>query len=233
MPRTTERDETPDRGRHWSDWIGVVAYTTLAALLWRQSARLGILMLPAVVHELIIALSFLIRPRARGTLPGVLPRVVGYANSFIILVFFQIALRWHPDWLAPTRNPDVRLAGFYLWLVASVLGLWPIWYMRRSFSLEPEARHLITEGPYRLARHPIYTIYILLFGGMCLQNLTPAFAAVLLAWFALALARIHYEERVLEAAFPEYVEYRRRVGMFGPRLRRAPLPRAAGEGVID
>ena len=35
----------------------------------------------------------------------------------------------------------------------SVLGLWPLWYLRHSFSLEPEARTLVVAGPYRLARH--------------------------------------------------------------------------------
>jgi len=187
-------------------------------LLWRQSAEFGILMLPTILHELLIAATFIIRPRARGTLPGWRPRLVGYVNSFLILAFLQVASRWFPHWLAPTDSELLRSTGFYLWLVGSVLGLWPLWYLRTSFSLEPEARTLVMRGPYRLARHPIYTIYILSFTGIWLRSPTLPFTLALASWFALLLVRIGYEERVLTAAFPEYEEYRARVAAFGPRL---------------
>ena len=89
-----------------------------------------------------------------------------------------------------------------------------------SFSLEPEARSLVVAGPYRLARHPIYTVYILNNTGIWLRTLSLPFLIVLLAWFALLALRVRYEEAVLSAAFPEYEAYRRRVGAFGPRLAK-------------
>jgi protein-S-isoprenylcysteine O-methyltransferase Ste14 len=109
----------------------------------------------------------------------------------------------------------LRTAGAILWLAGAVLCLWPLWYLRRSFSLEPEARTLVTSGPYRLARHPIYTVYLLINAGILLRHLTVPFALVLAVWVALLLVRVRYEEGVLASAFPNYPEYRRRVRAFG------------------
>jgi protein-S-isoprenylcysteine O-methyltransferase Ste14 len=204
--------------RPWSDWIGLVAYTGLALLLWSQSTEWGLLMLPTICHELLVAGAFLTRSRARRTLPGWPPRLVGYAHTFLILLFLQIASRWFPDWVRPTPSVPVRLAGGYLWLAATLLGLWPLWYLRRSFSLEPQARSLVTSGPYRLSRHPIYAVYALTFTGLWLRSITLPFTLVLAAWLVLLFARMRYEEEVLGLAFPEYADYRRRVGALAPRL---------------
>ena len=209
---------TPRR-RHWSDWVGVVAYTTLAVTLWIRSRELGVLMLPGLLHELLVAAAFLTRAPARRGATGWIPRVVGYAHTFLFLGFLQAATIWHPEWVTAGDNQDVKLAGSYLWLVSSIIGLWPLWYLRRSFSIEPEARSLVIEGPYRLARHPIYAVYILNFFGIWLRTLSLPFLAVYCLWFVLLLFRVRYEERVLSAEFPEYAAYRRRVGALGPKLQ--------------
>jgi len=105
--------------------------------------------------------------------------------------------------------------GAVLWIAGALLSLWPLWYLRRSFSVEPEARALVTSGPYRLARHPIYTVYLLINAGILLRHFTLPFAAVVGVWLVSLLLRIRYEEGVLSSAFPEYLEYRRRVRAFG------------------
>ena len=201
--------------RHWSDWAGTLAFTVLAVGLWRQTPEFGVLILPGLVQELLIAVSFLVRGRARAGAPGWAPRVVAYANSFAIMGFILLASRLRPEWLRPTPIPELRTAGAVLWLFGAVLCLWPLWYLRRSFSLEPEARTLVTTGPYRWARHPIYTVYLLINLGILLRHLTVPLALVLALWVALLLVRIRYEEGVLSAAFPEYPDYRRRVRAFG------------------
>jgi protein-S-isoprenylcysteine O-methyltransferase Ste14 len=201
--------------RHWSDWAGTLAFTAIAVGLWRQAPEFGVLILPGLIQELLIAVSFLVRGRARASAPGAAARVVAYANSFLVMVFILVASRVQPEWLRPTPEPALRTAGAVLWLAGAVLCLWPLWYLRRSFSLEPEARSLVTTGPYRLARHPIYTVYLLINAGILLRHLTLPLAVVLGVWVALLLVRVRYEEGVLAAAFPEYPEYRRRVRAFG------------------
>jgi protein-S-isoprenylcysteine O-methyltransferase Ste14 len=201
--------------RHWSDWAGTLAFTAIAVGLWRQAPEFGVLILPGLIQELLIAVSFLVRGRARTGAPGWASRVVAYANSFLVMVFILVAARVEPEWLRPTPEPGLRTAGAILWLAGAVLCLWPLWYLRRSFSLEPEARTLVTSGPYRLARHPIYTVYLLINAGILLRHLTVPFAIVLAVWVALLLVRVRYEEGVLASAFPDYTEYRQRVRAFG------------------
>ena len=186
------------------------------------------LILPSLVHELLVAAAFVLRGPARRVATGWLPRVVGYLHTFLIIGFLQVAARWRPEWVTASDNETAKLAGSYLWLMSSILGLWPLWYLRRSFSLEPEARQLVVAGPYRLARHPIYAVYILNNTGIWLRTLSPPFLVVLLSWMALLLLRVRYEEAVLSAAFPEYEAYRRRVGAFGPRLAVPAAQRSEG-----
>jgi protein-S-isoprenylcysteine O-methyltransferase Ste14 len=201
--------------RHWSDWAGTAAFVAIAVALWRRAPEFGLLILPGLIQELLIAASFLVRGRARAAAPGWSARAVAYLNSFGVMVFILLAARYRPEWLRPTPNEALRSAGAVLWLAGAVLCLWPLWSLRHSFSLEPEARTLVTSGPYRLARHPIYTVYLLINAGILLRHLTLPFALVLAAWVALLLVRVRYEEGVLTAAFPEYSDYRRRVRAFG------------------
>ena len=201
--------------RHWSDWAGTLAFTAIAVGLWRQAPEFGVLILPGLIQELLIAISFLVRGRSRAGAPGWVSRLVAYANSFLVMVFILVAARVQPEWLRPTPQPGLRTAGAILWLAGAVLCLWPLWYLRRSFSLEPEARALVTSGPYRLARHPIYSVYLLINAGILLRHLTVPFAIVLAVWVGLLLVRVRYEEGVLASAFPDYPEYQRRVRAFG------------------
>jgi protein-S-isoprenylcysteine O-methyltransferase Ste14 len=185
-------------------------------MLWRTSPEFGVLVLPGLMQELLVAISFLLRKRATRTAPGLTSRLVAYGNTFIIMGFLWFAASRHPEWIRPTADEGVRSIGAALWLAGAIASLWPLWHLRRSFSIEPEARTLVVSGPYRIARHPIYAIYLLINTGILLRHLTLPFAAVLAVWFVLLLVRIRFEEQVLTGAFPEYREYRRRVGAFGP-----------------
>ena len=187
----------------------------LAVGLWRQAPEFGLLILPGLLQELLVAVSFLLRGRARLGAPNGAARLVAYGNSFLVMGFILLSARFRPEWLAPTPHQGLRQAGAVIWLLAATLSLWPLWHLRRAFSLEPAARVLVTAGPYRLARHPIYAIYILINLGILLRHLTLPFAAVLAAWIATLLIRIRYEEQVLSRAFSEYPDYRRRVRAFG------------------
>jgi protein-S-isoprenylcysteine O-methyltransferase Ste14 len=201
--------------RQWSDWAGTLAFTVLGVGLWRRAPEFGLLILPGILQELLVAISFLVRGRPSVGAPSLAARAVAYLNSFVVLVFIWVAAQAHREWLAPTPEPTVRLVGAVLWIVGAVLSLWPLWYLRRSFSVEPEARALVTSGPYRLARHPIYTVYLLINAGILLRHFTLPFAAIVSVWVVSLLLRIRYEEGVLSRAFPEYPEYRRRVRAFG------------------
>jgi protein-S-isoprenylcysteine O-methyltransferase Ste14 len=69
---------------------------------------------------------------------------------------------------------------------------------------------LVTEGPYRYARHPIYGGGILFFGGWALFSSPVALLGVA-ALAALWDRKAAFEERLLGEHYPGYDDYRRSV----------------------
>jgi protein-S-isoprenylcysteine O-methyltransferase Ste14 len=78
----------------------------------------------------------------------------------------------------------------------------------RSFGVMPRARGLVRTGMYRRIRHPIYLGEFLAFGGMVLPTLSPFTVAVYVTFVLLQVYRMAQEEQTLEAAHPEYAEFR-------------------------
>jgi len=52
---------------------------------------------------------------------------------------------------------------------ASILGALTLSFLGRSFSVMPEARRLVTTGPYSIVRHPLYLFELLGVVGILLQ----------------------------------------------------------------
>ena len=103
-----------------------------------------------------------------------------------------------------------------------VYSVWGLAYLRRSFSIIPEARRLVTGGPYSLSRHPVYLGEITTAIGV---NLATAGwpGALAVAYFVGAeLLRMRWEEGVLAKAFPaDYPAYAARVPRYFPNVFRA------------
>jgi protein-S-isoprenylcysteine O-methyltransferase Ste14 len=94
------------------------------------------------------------------------------------------------------------------WLLVSVLAL------GRCFGVLPEARGLVTRGPYRLVRHPVYLGELAACAGLTLAALGP-FNVICFAVLCVAQRlRMGMEERALEREFPDYGPYAART----PRL---------------
>ena len=203
--------------------MGAGVFLAIGVNLWRQSAEFGVLILPSLLQELLVTISFLVRPRARRAASSWPSRTVAYAHTFGVMAFLWYAAAQRPEWIRPTPVPELRTIGAVFWLCGAVVSLWPLWYLRRSFSVEPEARSLVRSGPYRLARHPIYAVYLWINVGILLRHLTAPLAAVLAVWTALLFRRIGYEEAVLAEAFPDYRDYQRQVGALGPKLKLRTL----------
>ena len=106
-------------------------------------------------------------------------------------------------------------------IVAGLLMLWArLTFGRRSFhaAANPTAGGLVTRGPYRYLRHPIYAaiLYFLWAGVAAHPSITNALVA-LLASAGLGV-RMFAEERLLREMYPEYGEYVRRTRRVVPFL---------------
>ncbi|HUR60450.1 MAG TPA: isoprenylcysteine carboxylmethyltransferase family protein, partial [Opitutaceae bacterium] len=78
---------------------------------------------------------------------------------------------------------------------------------------------LVTSGPYRWVRHPMYTAALILVIACALLTASLIVAIGGVAMFALLAARSRVEERRLVEKFgDDYRAYQRRTGRFVPRL---------------
>ncbi|KGJ06155.1 Protein-S-isoprenylcysteine O-methyltransferase Ste14 [Paracoccus halophilus] len=112
--------------------------------------------------------------------------------------------------------PVIRGAGFLLLLAGGALMLWAAAVMRAartSFMPGQSPDALVTGGPFRFSRNPIYLGDVIALAGLMLALSAPA-GLVLVPAFALLLERrfIRHEEKLVAAAIgPAYDRYRARV----------------------
>jgi protein-S-isoprenylcysteine O-methyltransferase Ste14 len=137
-----------------------------------------------------------------------------------LLVAAQFALLAWLIWpLTPQRWSAPALA---LVACAAGLGLWTLVHNRPgNFNIRPEPKasgRLVTSGPYRHMRNPMYSA-LLLFAAA--EVLAYADAWKIACWLALALvllAKAMLEERGLRERHAGYAEYAKRVRRFVPGL---------------
>ncbi len=91
--------------------------------------------------------------------------------------------------------------------VGMAQALYSLAYLRHRFSIVPEARGLVTSGPYRLVRHPIYLGEILAGFGLVLPTIAGLPLLVFLVFVSAEVVRTYYEEGVLRRTYPEYAAY--------------------------
>lgn len=103
-------------------------------------------------------------------------------------------------------------------IVGFGLSIYALIYLGGSFAVLPSARTLITGGPYRYVRHPLYLFEELAVVGIALQFAQPWSLLVMLVHLAAQLARMRYEEQALIEAFPEYADYAARTARFIPGI---------------
>lgn len=222
----TDLEERLDK-RRISDWIGFAGHLAVAIVIAVRTPSLTVFVLPSIIHLLFAAGSFLVRDRPQRIERKLAGRVISYAGGFGMFAFLQYASMFKPEWLSLTSYPMIGLIGVLVGVTGVCIEIWAIWHLKFAFSTEPAARRLITTGPYRLARHPIYSGSCVAYIGLIMTRPTLPVAIGLVGWAICMWLRMGYEEAMLMSAFPNaYAEYRRQVGAILPRLwsNRAALP---------
>ena len=114
------------------------------------------------------------------------------------------------------------LPGDILATIGLVYSVWGLAYLRRSFSIIPEARRLVTGGPYSFSRHPVYLGEIATAIGVNLATAGWPGALAVAYFIGAELLRMRWEEGVLARAFPnDYPAYAARVPRYFPIPFRA------------
>jgi len=116
-------------------------------------------------------------------------------------------------------HPTVQAIGAGLCVAGLALAIWARATLGANWSASPatKASHeLVTSGPYRRVRHPIYTgMLVMMLGTACIAGIV---GVLVLVAFAVVVAwRIRVEERLMVELFPGvYEEYRKRTRALVP-----------------
>jgi len=126
--------------------------------------------------------------------------VVGYlmmVGGLLGLIFYRQVFSPSPFVIAP----QAAAVGLITWA--------RITFGRRSFHVaaNPTEGGLVTTGPYRLIRHPIYTAVCLFTVPAVIAHWSAVSVACGILVLASAFLRVFLEEKMLVGRYPEYRQY--------------------------
>ncbi len=152
--------------------------------------------------------------------------MVGRILALVVIVIVVLVVRlvpahtWHS---LRVDSPWVTFVGLAILLVSAAFTLWARFTLGTMWTMDAAVKkghRLRTDGPYGVTRHPIYTGMLgMLVGSILLAGLGRS-VLILVAGAVFFEVKIHEEERLMLATFPdEYAHYRRRVPQLIPGLR--------------
>jgi protein-S-isoprenylcysteine O-methyltransferase Ste14 len=126
-----------------------------------------------------------------------------------IIILLQVSSFWR--FFQYQLNYNIQIVGVIFCALGIVFAIWVRRHLGRNWSGTPtmkEGHELITSGPYRFVRHPIYTgMLVALFGSALAGGLV--WLVILVIFCVNFLYRIPVEERYMMELFPnQYPEYR-------------------------
>ncbi|MEX2015480.1 MAG: isoprenylcysteine carboxylmethyltransferase family protein [Candidatus Hydrogenedentales bacterium] len=158
-----------------------------------------------------------------GTLVLTLRRVVVIA-ALSYLMLYVAGWRWL-SWSLVSLPVTLRWIGCALSIVvAPLLGEWVYRHLGENVTPTVVIRRkhtLVTTGPYRWVRHPLYLVGTMFHLSLILVSGSWLLLVMLIVGVGTIAARTRKEEANLAAHFGDaYEDYRRRTGRLVPRIRR-------------
>lgn len=137
------------------------------------------------------------------------------SKLFAILLFVLVVFTSH-SWQGNTLvDLTVEVSGFFLIVICTLGRLWASMYIAGN-----KTHKLITEGPYRMVRNPLYFFSFLgaLGIGLSSENLLAFLIIVTLFSVYYPLVILAEEKRMIAIHKEKYLEYMRNTPRFFPKL---------------
>lgn len=163
------------------------------------------------LYALMVACLYVVRLRPVSKFAGALPCAAAILGGFLMSGLLLLPMRQDlPLW--------ARLFACVLVIIGNLFAVAIMLRLGRSFSILPESRKLVTQGPYAVVRHPLYLAEAITTLGVVINFLSPWALLLVAAQIILQLVRIHYEEKVLQEHFPEYKDYAKKTWRLIPGI---------------
>lgn len=149
------------------------------------------------------------------------PVATASMTAFFVLLYCTIRFRWSA--LEPSGCIAFRSFGLALMLFGTAFNVWGRLYLKSNWADHVRIygdQTLITTGPYRIVRHPLYASIIWMFYGAAIAYLNPLAAIEnTLIFIPAMIYRSNLEERALRETFGEsFSTYWKNTGRFFPRF---------------
>lgn len=145
------------------------------------------------------------------------PRAEWAGRLLVTLQFSLLAIMGWRAWVSPLSADILALS---LLSGSVLLALWALAANRPgNFNIRPTPRPggtLVTSGPYRWVRHPMYTSVLMAAAAAAVKSHQSVDAGLWLALLAVLLVKAGIEERALMIRFPDYQAYKARTKKFLP-----------------
>ena len=146
------------------------------------------------------------------------------AQIWVIGSFIWIIKPSLMDWTSISIPQWVRWLGLILTITGMILECSTQIYLGRNYSTTvniSEEQTLITKGPYKYVRHPMYSALFTIGTGLGLLSSSWYFLLPFLATLIVVINRVQNEEKAMIEKFgEEYISYIQKTGRFIPSLRR-------------
>ena len=147
--------------------------------------------------------------------------------SLLFIAHFIVVFGSIPEYLLIKReiNLIITVIGLILYLSGLIGRNWCIRTLGKYWSIHVEIRKnhkLIKTGPYKYMRHPAtLSIIFEVCGIPLIVNAYFIFLFAVAVYIPLMILRIYYEEKEHPKLFgPEYLAYKKEVGMLFPKIRK-------------
>lgn len=175
------------------------------------SVSQGLSIFAGALYTMMIACLYVLRHRPINKFAGWWPSLAAVLGGFLMfgLVWFKPNMELPIHW---------RITGCCLIFAGNILAFYILTHLGRSFSILPESRKLVTSGPYKIVRHPLYVAEAISALGQMILFFSAGAVGLVILQTLLQLVRIHYEERVLTKNLPEYKAYSKRTARLIPGI---------------
>jgi protein-S-isoprenylcysteine O-methyltransferase Ste14 len=184
---------------------------------------IGMISIPVIFLFAAILLDFVLYD-SRKEVQAKKKSIVATGTMILFYVGYMQMVRFHLLELKPLLPKWASMIGIVMIYLGSAINIWGRLTLKANWSdhIKIYTDHtLITNGPFRIVRHPLYaSLFVMLFGGALVFSNVACALLTAFVFIPFMTYRAKQEETMLMKAFPEYLAYKDKTGMFFPKFWR-------------